>query len=199
MREALRYLGVRTQDAQTVAMAEEAFSRIDAAVTPRHCTAEMSAAEAIGVFGSDSLARALAGCERAVLLAATLGAPMERLLRQAEAADMLRAAVLHACAAVRIEAYCDAVQASIPGAGRPRFSPGYGDFPLSRQRTLLRLTDAQRRIGLYLTGGDMLAPSKSVTAVLGIGPGRADALPGEKCARCGKRDCAYRKEGMTCG
>jgi len=47
----------------------------------------------------------------------------------------------------------------------PRWSPGYGDKPLSLSRTILERTDATRRIGVSLTDSDLLVPSKSVTAV----------------------------------
>lgn len=190
VREAMRCLGVRPDDAQARTLVEEGLAAL-ADVQPRHVAATLPASEAISLFGSRTLAEHLRGCEEAVLLAATLGAQTDQRIRRAEAVDMLRAAVLHACAAAMIEAYCDAVQASVPGAARARFSPGYGDFPLSGQGVLLQRTQASKRIGLHLTEAGMLVPVKSITAVMGLGP----ALPGEaedKCARCGKADCAFR-------
>ena len=92
-----------------------------------------------------------------------------------------------------------------PGWGlRPRFSPGYGDFPLEYQRELLGVLDAAKRIGLTLTDSLLMAPSKSVTAVIGVyeaadmpgGCGRGEDLTGRGahgCAGCGKEDCAYRR------
>jgi cobalamin-dependent methionine synthase I len=50
----------------------------------------------------------------------------------------------------------------------PRFSPGYGDFPLSYQRVLIDLLDAPRVLGVSVTPSDLLVPVKSVTAVVGI-------------------------------
>lgn len=190
-REALRYLGARQADAQTVALVQSCLQELEAAV-PRHRLATLPVADVNAAFGSSALAAHLQGCESATLLAATLGAQADQIIRRAEATDILRAATLHACAAAKIEAYADAVQASLPEARRPRFSPGYADFPLSAQATLLSLTDAGRRIGLYLTDGDMLVPSKSITAVMGLGPDLPHCEPA-KCARCGKADCAFRR------
>ena len=48
-----------------------------------------------------------------------------------------------------------------------RFSPGYGDMPLSFQRSLFLLLDAGR-LGISLTQGNMLYPEKSVLAVCGV-------------------------------
>lgn len=188
-REAMRYLGARADDARALALVEEGLAAL-ADVRPRHVMATLPIGEAVSLFGSRQLAEHLQGCGEAALLAATLGAQADQRIRRAEAVDMARAAVLHACAAAIIEAYCDKVQASVPGAKRSRFSPGYGDFPLSGQRALLQRTEAAKRIGLYLTEAGMLVPVKSITAVMGIGP----ALPDEaddKCARCKKEDCAF--------
>ncbi|MCL1964584.1 MAG: Vitamin B12 dependent methionine synthase activation subunit [Firmicutes bacterium] len=192
-REALRYLGVRGRaDPAIAALVDECFGLL-AAQPPRHVVRVVPAGEALALGESRSLAKYLAGCEEAALLAATLGSHADQLIRRFAVTDTLRAAALHACAAARIEAYCDAVQAEVPGALRPRFSPGYGDFPLAGQRKLLALLDAGRRLGLYLTDGDMLAPSKSITAVMGIGPAAAGCKRG-KCAGCDKADCVFKEE-----
>ena len=52
-----------------------------------------------------------------------------------------------------------------------RYSPGYGDFPLAAQRTLLALLDAPRRAGVSLTDSLLMVPSKSVSAVIGVKKG----------------------------
>ena len=41
-----------------------------------------------------------------------------------------------------------------------RSSPGYGDLPLSVQPKLLAVLDAERRLGLTVTGSDLLIPAK---------------------------------------
>lgn len=196
LREALRYLGQRAEDPHITALARECLAEISA-IAPRHVLARVTPDEIASAFPSRALHAHLAGCTSAMLLAATLGAQADRLIRRAEASDMPRAMALHACAAARVEAYCDGVQAAIPGANRPRFSPGYADFPLAAQRPLLALCDAGRRIGLYLTDACMLAPAKSITAVIGIGPA-IEGCPTHKCQRCPKGDCAYRGEDFIC-
>ena len=73
----------------------------------------------------------------------------------------------------------------------PRVSPGYGDWDLSVQGTLLDLLSAHKRIGLTLTGGGMLVPEKSITAVVGLSDREEDSC-GQKCIRCRKTDCPFR-------
>ena len=151
------------------------------------------------------IARHLAGCEGAVGLAATLGAGVDALLRTLEVSDIALCAAADATASAAIEKVCDAVEADAKAwaanQGRyltGRFSPGYGDCPLSLQPALCRALDTPRGIGLAPTRDNLLTPRKSVTAILGL----ADhPVTGARagCARCLLREtCAYRKRGTTC-
>ena len=49
-----------------------------------------------------------------------------------------------------------------------RFSPGYGDLPIEVQKDFLPLLDAERRLGITLSESCLMAPSKSVTAIIGV-------------------------------
>ena len=49
-----------------------------------------------------------------------------------------------------------------------RFSPGYGDWALEEQKILFPVLDCAHTIGLTLTESCMMAPVKSVTAVIAI-------------------------------
>ncbi|RAZ03040.1 Vitamin B12 dependent methionine synthase activation subunit, partial [Klebsiella oxytoca] len=42
---------------------------------------------------------------------------------------------------------------------RPRFSPGYGDFPLECQREIAVALELSKRIGVMLTDSLMMIPS----------------------------------------
>ena len=138
------------------------------------------------------LAAHLRGCSRAALLAATLSAPVDALLRRAQAEDLAAAVALDCCATAAVEAVCDLAEAEIrvrfPGCSFPfRFSPGYGDLPIELQDPILRLLDAPRRVGLCATDRHILTPRKSVTAVLGISDGEISPQK-RRCASCTFRD-----------
>lgn len=145
------------------------------------------------------LRRHLEGCTAVCLFAATLGPEVDRLLHRASVTDVSRAVMIQACAASLLEVYCDeccaAIAAQTAAEGltlRPRFSPGYGDFPLTAQPELLRRLDGPRKIGLTATDTCLLAPIKSVTAVIGVAntPGKCHA---GGCATCSKINCAFRR------
>ncbi|MBO7293121.1 MAG: Vitamin B12 dependent methionine synthase activation subunit [Clostridia bacterium] len=120
---------------------------------------------------SRSLRGALAGAGRALLLAATLGPGIDRLLLRYGRLSPARALLLQAIGAERVEALLDAftreAEAEYGRLGR-RFSPGYGDLPLALQRELLPLLDSGRTLGLTLGASLLMSPTKSVTAIVGI-------------------------------
>lgn len=116
---------------------------------------------------SASLAKALEGCERAVVFAATIGLELDRALIKYNRLDAAKALFLQALGAERVEALCDAFCAEFEGA-KMRFSPGYGDLALDTQRALFALLDCPRKLGLTLNESLLMSPSKSVTAIMGL-------------------------------
>lgn len=149
---------------------------------------------------SRSLGKNLAGCGEIVLMAATLGIGVDRLLERYSRLEVSKALALQAAAAAVLEEFCDCFQEELSEILekdglylRPRFSPGYGDFPLEHQRPILERLQASKMIGLTLTGGNMLAPVKSVTAVIGVSREKKSCHR-KGCESCEKIDCAFRRE-----
>ena len=146
----------------------------------------------------------LAGCDRAAVFCATLGAEADLLIRRAEPRDALEMLAMDCCATAAVEDLCDGIEKHLhslfPNCHFPfRYSPGYGDLPLSLQGDLLRLLDAPRRVGLTATGHHILIPRKSVTAILGVSD---TPVPNHSrsCLACpGSHSCQYRKSGGHCG
>ena len=180
--EILRYMGARGEDAQLSALIDECLSLCESVIECRVCSLEAE----LYVDGSDirigtlsvqsrALAKALSGCERVLLFTATVGHALDRQIARESRLRPARALCLQAIGAERIEAVCNAfcrdraqLYARQGYALRPRFSPGYGDLPLSVQTDMLRLLDCQRTIGVTLTESLMMSPSKSVSAIVGI-------------------------------
>lgn len=121
-----------------------------------------------GWIASRGLARALKGCSRAFLFAATLGHGTDRLLQHLAAEAPARHYICDAVASTLIESLCDAAQSSLPAPTVTRFSAGYGDFPLSFQREILFALNAEEELHIVLTKSLFMFPAKSVTAVIGI-------------------------------
>ena len=149
---------------------------------------------------SHALSTHLEGCREVCLLAVTLGVEADRLLERLTLTDAALAVMVQACAAALLESCCDRYEEAIAAEAsteklflRPRFSPGYGDLPLALQAPLLRALEGEKRIGLTVTGGDMLVPTKSVTAVIGLSS-HAGVCHAKGCATCNKKDCHFQRE-----
>ena len=211
--EVLRYLGVREDPdgAAAWAAAEEA-DRLVRNLRPRYVYRLFPierGPEGVILKGSDvtlpgdMAGQMMAQCQEAALLACTLGAGFETMLRAAQARDMARAVILDACGSALVEAGCDLAEREIasrcPGKHlTDRFSPGYGDLPLSVQGSLCGALDAQKRLGIQVTESLLMNPTKSVTAVIGLAD-RPQPARIRGCAYCALAGtCTIRKGGRSC-
>ena len=213
--EVLRYAGIREEAACGEELWQSAAEAVDAvgqAAAPkrifRECRLQMpqeGVCEIDGmVWKSKSLAAHLRGCDRVLLFAATLGSGVDRLIARSSAVRMSRAVMMQAAAAALIEAYCDGVCAAqeeeYRRAGyycKPRFSPGYGDFPLSCQIDLMTHLNAYKYTGISVSSGGQMVPMKSVSAVIGLTRdrqgGATGSCAGGKCADCPHVGCEFRR------
>ncbi|MBR4515171.1 MAG: hypothetical protein IKO61_09835 [Lachnospiraceae bacterium] len=124
---------------------------------------------------SEQLKGNLEGCSLAVLFAATVGSGIDRLIRRYERTEAKTALFLQGCGAERAESLTNAFNNDVKNAAElagykahPRFSPGFGDLPLTVQTEFLALLDAGRRMGITLNESLLMSPSKSVTAIIGL-------------------------------
>ncbi len=149
--------------------------------------------ETDAVLLGKGIVKHLKGCNRCVIFAATLGIEADKMIRRAQISSVSDALVLDACATTYIEAFCDNAQKEIAqkyGAVNMRFSPGYGDFPISQQKEILSLLMAEKKIGLLVNSSDLLTPCKSVTAVFGITNKCENTV--NKCDLCSNKErCAF--------
>lgn len=210
--QVLQYLGFRGGELSPELLAD--IARCEALLTgaaePRAVWKLFPLAEDGALAGScfkpegEAVRALLKDSDEVILMAATLGSGVERLIRRAQVSDMAEALLLDACGSAAIENVCDNLCANLAEAFRPRyltdrFSPGYGDMPLEQQRELFRALDVTRRIGVSLTDSGLMLPQKSVTALIGVADRPQKRRP-KGCAACGLfENCAYRKDGTSCG
>ncbi len=210
-KETLRYLGYRGQEIEqkTAQMIEETAEELEKGSSPKSIYQEYSC-QVLGdnvkigelTVSSHNLAVNLKGCERAVLLAATIGRAADFMIRKYSVSNLAKAAVVQAAGAACIESYVDEVEEEVRRNAvkrglflRPRFSPGYGDFALEHQKDIFQMLECSKRIGVTLTEGNLMMPSKSVTAVIGLTTKERESCQMEKCGLCAKTDCEFRQEG----
>lgn len=208
-REVLRYLGYGKNEAddRVKELMEECIRELLAVVSPR-CVNRVYPLQLLGddeidftVFRTKSrnLSRNLTDCGQVILFAATLGAEADVLIHKYTRLQMSKAVTMQAAATAMIEAYCDEVNTQMREEYekngfylRPRFSPGYGDFPLECQREITASLETGKRVGIMLTDSLLMTPTKSVTAVMGVSR-KARRCEVGGCEICTKTDCAYRR------
>ena len=122
---------------------------------------------------SKDLKEHLEGCTEILLFACTAGAEMDRRIARAKIGSPAKGLLMHAIGAQQVEGGCDRLCRHL--AERfpdrlltDRYSPGYGDLPLSLQREVMEALDCGRTIGITLTDSLLMTPSKSVTAIIGM-------------------------------
>lgn len=212
-REIYRYLGYRGQvpDETVCNMVNEVLQELFRVIQPRSlyqtfvCKVENDGiqicSEITNVsvsFHSKGLAENLAQCEKVVLMAATLGLEADKMMQRYEIMNIAKAAVLQACGAASIEAYCNLLQEDIRKQAlqdgyylRPRFSPGYGDWSLEAQKDIFDMLQCTKRLGLTLTDSLLMFPTKSVTALIGMTKNKQGCHVA-KCSTCENIGCEFR-------
>lgn len=157
---ALRYMGASgwTPDDATTALLDKAEKQILAIAAPHVVWRVLPLAVLPFDNCGTDLARHLQGCDKALLMAATLGSEIDKFLRRLELTDIASATAADALASVLLEQVCDEWEAE----QRPlfeakslyltgRYAPGYGDCPLDLNDELCLAVDSVRGCGLAVT------------------------------------------------
>ncbi len=220
--EAFRYLGYRgsTPDEMVLAIADKCEDELLKVIDGRYVykyfeiseakVLSQSGTEGIAIKGTklvltgNSIKEHLKGCSGVVLFVATLSDKVDMLIRKLNVKQMSSAVIVDAMAGAAIEQLCDMVEQEILSNFPDkyptwRFSPGYGDLPLELQRDFLNILEAPKRIGVNITEGGLMAPVKSVSAIIGLSDNTIERKR-QGCAVCNMRDkCSFRKSGGHCG
>jgi len=208
--EVLRYLGYRGQsiDDNLKKQIENCIKAVKdcakARLTYRVLPVKDSKIEGLELQGND-IRKLLEGCHLAIAMAATLGPEAEALLRRTEVTNMADAVIMDSAQSSAIENVCDNFESDMRLEYRKqglyltdRYSPGYGDLPLTSQKTIAELLVAEKRIGLTVTENMIMIPRKSVTCIIGISD-KPRTLVRRGCDSCSSREkCSYRAQGSVC-
>ncbi len=181
-REAFRYMSCKFPDEQMKQLFEECLSECAGALSYKACWREfplLFCGDEINLGFARTKSRALftnlKGCGKIVLFAATVGHEMDRLIKKQSLLSQSKSVCLQAIGSERVESLCDTLNAELKEQYKkqgfllkPRFSPGYGDLPLSLQREIMPALDCAKLLGISLGENLMMSPSKSVTAIIGV-------------------------------
>ncbi len=153
---------------------------------------------------SKDLCHHLQKSDKCVIMAASLGLEVDQRIAYYSKTHMTKSIVLDACASTAIEALCDHIEEEISKKAEkegyymtPRYSPGYGDLPMTLQKEIAKVLKTYSKIGLTVNESNLLLPRKSVTAFIGWQKEKTDD-PVDKCSTCQKENCSYRNLGRFC-
>ena len=203
--EAVRYLGgvgIRLNYRMDVLM-DECEKAVLEKASPKYLYVEKDL-PCPQIMGGKDIESHLNGCEKAIVMCATVGSEVDKLIRISQISDMARAVVMDSLASVAVEQVCNAFDKIIAEKYSDynmtfRFSPGYGDYPIELQKIILQMLDAPKKIGLCTNDNFLLTPTKSVTAVLGLSKNPIERKK-RGCAICNMREtCKFRRKGLHCG
>ncbi len=215
IRDALRYMGIPKgkEDLEVVKKVNTVYQELEKIAvfkTVHELVPITQSSEGVYFEGttltikSQDLSRLFSQCSEAYLLAATLGQEVDRCINLRQKLDMFEALVLDTCASVLVDKVCDDWEKDIQQELKPgefltmRFSPGYGDVSLECQGELLTILNTKRRIGLTLTQTNMLFPTKSITAFIGVS--EKEEKKEKNCGACNLvKGCMYKRRGEHCG
>ena len=202
--EALRYMGYRkgSLDCAAEELIGVCMAELENVMRPACCYAYLDikyladdgADIGFGVINSRDLAAHLKGCKGVYLFAATIGIGADMLIAKYNRINRAKSVVTDALGSAAVEKWCDMAELIITENDKEhcsRFSPGYGDFSLEHQHDFMNMLDMNRRLGVSLSQSLLMTPTKSVTAVIGVGA--SNRTCGGKCAACGNASCIYRE------
>lgn len=152
------------------------------------------------LFSKDVLNH-LKNSKKVAILCVTLGAQVDFLINKYNKTNLSHAVLFDACATAFVEDVCDRAQEEIGEIAKkegfkitPRFSAGYGDFPLENQKDIIKITNAEKYINLTVTDECVLIPTKSVTAFIGFTKSETVSCT-NKCLACNmKENCKFRRD-----
>lgn len=205
--EVLRYLGHTGQEISP-ALEERiagAMARCKEVARPTVVQRTYPASELPLELPGNDIATHLLDAVEVALFAVTLGHGVDKELRRLAIVDPLEQVVFDAAATALVEQEANRIEVDLRSRAAERglycswrFSPGYGDLPLSVQPMFLQVLDAARRLGITLTPSNLMVPTKSVTAIVGLHPTPQPGLA-SSCSICQLADfCSLRARGMRC-
>lgn len=213
--EVLKYLGhkggnIQKEDIEEIYKISEIAIKI---AQPKYCFMEFPIEileDGVNVLGTtlflkgNDIKNHLTNSKSCVLFAATLGLEIDKYLR-GNVYDIKNTLIFDCCASSLVESLCDEFEDILRKEKMSeglfltsRFSCGYGDLSINYQKDFVNVLNATRQIGLTVSSSSLLIPTKSVTAIMGVGNKQ-----GEKAYSCDicflKNSCNIRKAGGHCG
>lgn len=206
--EILKYLGYRTGEvpADILGEIDEAISIVRKCARPKYVFRFFDIDDEVlkDIAVGRDVTELLRSSFKVILFAVTLGNEIEMEIRKLSFTNLSMSVVVDATASAAIEAFAEEIDRSFQKEFSEfyltdRFSPGYGDMPISIQNDFLNAINAKKEIGITTTAEGIMTPRKSITALMGVSK-EVQPHRHRGCENCRLfRNCEFRKRGENCG
>ena len=206
--EILKYLGYRTGEvpADILGEIDEAISIVKKCARPKYVFRFFDIDDEVlkDIAVGRDMAELLRNSFKVILFAVTLGNEIEMEIRKLSFTNLSMSVVVDATASAAIEAFAEELDRSFQKEFSEfyltdRFSPGYGDMPISIQNYFLTAINAKKEIGITTTAEGIMTPRKSITALMGVSK-EVQPHRHRGCENCRLfRNCEFREGGENCG
>ena len=182
-KEMLRYWGVKgTPSTIEREIAAKACDMALAAAQPKiiYETFDCKISDSKVIIGdfharSQKLAQCLKNSKSAMLLCATMGIEIDKLIQRYSKINPALSLAVSAAGSALIETFLDNFTEKLREEKAKselilthRFSPGFADLSLDYQKDFFEILQITRRIGVVLNDSLLMTPTKTVTAIIGF-------------------------------
>ena len=204
-REVFRYAGMKGEPtAELIELFNECVYLSRDTFAGKICYCELAKEDFLSYLpsakDSQAVEKLISSAERVAVFVATAGIAVDRLIHRFVNVSPLKALMFQAIGAERIETICDLFCASLQEKyakegwqASPRFSAGYGDFPLSAQTEIFTLLSPEKHIGVSLTDSILMMPSKYVSSFVAFSK-KPCAESEKNCDACNLENCDYKRD-----
>ncbi len=188
IKDALHYLGAKSEDHEALALLEKVFSNYASSFTPRQTVScftiktwdpSITFYDCEVVLSGNSAKRHFEKATEAIFSAFTLGVSFDRKVHELSLSHPSESVVLNALGSAYAERKADELLSEIRMQKEKegfktnfRFCPGYGDMPLLVNADIVAALNATKKIGLTVTENGLLLPVKSIVGVTACVPVR---------------------------
>lgn len=117
---------------------------------------------------SRGFAKVADGYNSCMLLVATLGLEVDKLLMRASVSSAISAFIFNAVADACVESVYEYARSKLTRGmvSVPGFAPGYSDLELSFGEKIVKKIGADKALGIRFTDGGLMIPKKSISTII---------------------------------
>lgn len=175
-KRALAYLKVSSKSLETEKMIDECLEEVKQIARPKIITKsfKLEINETIVIVDTnielteEPYFKILEGYDNCLLVAVTLGFEIDKKIKFYQQTDISKAVVFDAVSSAYVEEFADLEEEKLNIKQRTRrFCPGYQRTSLELNKKIIKVLQADKKIGLTLGKDSLMIPLKSMVGIIG--------------------------------